>query len=263
MTTHLRHLKSGDALDLGPQSAKAWNEAVDAARLVERLRKSGANAIDKPPAFGSQTLVRIRNASGVDVDRFGILGITDSVLDPTYSLNEWKCKIVFEGDTPATPDHYGKFVILAQPLKNGQIGWGFVSGICVVQVDYTYNDSPYADIKNGDDGVLLADEGGAAQVLWSEGGTESQWSIVRLGRPVYPTIRGKLDGDLNSGSSATMSVWAGATLADTSRNVTLYDSSTLPFISSGKKIASGTAVTASFTAGKWYLDTPAACEVDQ
>lgn len=261
MTTYLRHLKSGDSLDLGPQSSRAWNEAVDAARYIERLRKLGPNAAGKPPLFGSQTMVRVRNASGVNVDRFGVLGITDSVLDPTYSLNEF-CdphKIYFEGDEPATPDHYGKFVILAQPLKDDQIGWAFASGVCVVKVDYTYSDSPYADIKDGDDGLLLADEGGAAQVLWKETGTGTKWSIVRLGHPTYPTIRGKLDADLNAGSSAAFSVWEGATLADSGRNVTLYDW----FITTGKKIASGTKCSAVWNSGKWYLEVPAACEEDQ
>jgi hypothetical protein len=41
--------------------------------------------------------------------------------------------------------------------------------------------------------------------------------------------------------------------------VTVYDPGA---ISSGKKIASGVGLTASFTAGKWYLLTPYACEVD-
>ena len=76
-------------------------------------------------------------------------------------------------------------------------------------------------------------------------------------------LHGKLDGDLNSGSSATMSVWADDPLADTGDNVTIYDSSTLPFITAAYKIPSGRAVTATHKSGKWYLHTIAGCEVDQ
>jgi hypothetical protein len=79
-----------------------------------------------------------------------------------------------------------------------------------------------------------------------------------IGNP-YPVIRGYLDGDLTQATGyATMSVWDGNPLADTGRNVTVYDPGA---ISTGKKIASGVGLTASFTAGKWYLLTPYACEV--
>jgi hypothetical protein len=103
--------------------------------------------------------------------------------------------------------------------------------------------------------------------LYTTDGKAVNWMFVS---PAQTIICGKLDGDLNSGSgesapgsSATMSVWSGATLADTGENVTVYDSSTLPFITAGYKIASGVAITASVTAGKWYFRTPAECEVAQ
>jgi hypothetical protein len=88
-----------------------------------------------------------------------------------------------------------------------------------------------------------------------------RWVVSRNpGRPVY---HGKLDGDLDSGSSAVMSVWEGATLADSGVNITIYDASSLVMITASKKIASGVAVTAMYDGTKFYLNVPGACEIAQ
>jgi hypothetical protein len=52
-----------------------------------------------------------------------------------------------------------------------------------------------------------------------------------------------------------MSIWEGAPLADSGRNVTVYDW----FLASGKKIASGARVAAVWNSGKWYVDTTDTC----
>lgn len=65
-------------------------------------------------------------------------------------------------------------------------------------------------------------------------------------------IKGKLDGVLNFGSTATMSVWAwnGAAEADTTENVTVNDW----LLSSGQSVASGTQIWASLSQGRYYAD---------
>ena len=72
------------------------------------------------------------------------------------------------------------------------------------------------------------------------------------------TTRGKLDGALSFGGSATMSVWwwNGSAEADTTVNVTVYDW----LLVSGQSIASGTQVTAAWDArsGRYYV-TGAQC----
>ena len=79
------------------------------------------------------------------------------------------------------------------------------------------------------------------------------WEIVQ--NPGKPRLVGKLDADLTAGSSATMSIWEGSTLADSGRNVTVYDW----FLPTGKKIASGARVAAVWNSGKWYVDTTDTC----
>ena len=259
--SHLRPLKAGDPLTDGPHSAAAWSEIVDYAQYADRVRKSGPGK-QQGPLFAARTMVLVKNASGVTRDRFNVLGISDSLLSPTTALGQFQSKVALEGTTPSAPGHLGTFVILAQPLKANEIGWAWISGVCVGKVDFDYSDQPYAEIKDGDAGLLVGAEGGM-QTLWKESGTGAKWAVIRLGVPYYPILRGKLDGDLDSGGSATMSVWEGATLADSGRDVTINDSSTLPVITSGKKIAGDTAVSATHTSGKWYLNVPGDCEETQ
>lgn len=225
-----------------------WWDRTYGLQLPSVLPKNG---------LGDLGLIRIKNESGSAVDRFQVLGVND-MLTSTGEINP-----VFSGITPATPTHYGKFCVLLESLLDDQTGWACVSGVVPVQVAFTYSDSPYADITNSDATKLTADEGGAAQVLYKETGTGTKWTLCRIGTPHRPVIRGKLDGDLNSGSSTTMSVWAGAPMADTSRNVTVYDDANLPAITASKKIASGVGLSASWHSGRWHLLTPYACEVAQ
>lgn len=79
------------------------------------------------------------------------------------------------------------------------------------------------------------------------------WEIVQ--NPGKPRLFGKLDGDLAAGSSATMSIWGGSTLADSGRNITVHDW----FLPTGKKLASGAKVAAFWASGKWYVDTTNTC----
>jgi hypothetical protein len=146
-------------------------------------------------------------------------------------------------------------VVLAEAVRNGAVGWGVACGVVPCKVDLTYSGQPYADVAAGDRGKLAAGEGGAAQVLWKDEGTGTKWAVIRLGAPTYPKLFGKLDGDLFANSSATMSIWEGAPLADSSRNITVYDW----FLPSGKKLASGAKVAAFWASGKWYVDTTDTC----
>ena len=73
-------------------------------------------------------------------------------------------------------------------------------------------------------------------------------------------IFGMLDEDLDSGSSAEMSVWNGDPLADSTNTETIYDWS---FIPSGQKLTTSCRVTATKEAGKYYLLTAGDCPENQ
>lgn len=73
-------------------------------------------------------------------------------------------------------------------------------------------------------------------------------SAPRPRRGKHNVIFGKLDGALTQGGSATMSVWTDDPLADSGRNVTVYDW----FLGDGEELAAGKKVKAEFICGKWY-----------
>jgi hypothetical protein len=250
----MRKPQRGDPLKI---TARIYGDILDTIDYVKALRRSDTASLTR--LARDRGLVKIKNESGEYVHRFGILGIDGiiSAINPTDDLDAWKSEPVLSGITPASPDHCGRFVVAVEPMEDDAIGWACMSGIVPVQVDFTYDASVYADAKDDDFEKLVASEGGMP-VLYKESGTGTKWALVQMGVPYWPVLRGYLDGDLVAGGSATMSVWDGDPLADTGRSVTVYDPGA---ISSGKKIASGVGLTASFTAGKWYLLTPYACEV--
>lgn len=235
--------------------ADIYNRFLSTIQYVEQLRRGQKPDSQRVPRDCG--LVCVKNASGAAVGRFGVLGIDGLIAatDPANNVESFKNGPCLSGKTPALETHRGKFVVLLQPLAENAIGWAVASGVVPVKTDFTYADQPYADAKNSDATMLAAGEGGAAQVLWKESGTGTKWAVVRVGSPCYPKLLGKLDGDLAAGGSATMSVWEGATLADSGRNVTVNDW----FLTTGKKAASGAKVAAFWKSGKWYVDTATPC----
>lgn len=126
-------------------------------------------------------MFQIQNDSGDDLDAFSVLGISGSYFDPTdtdEARSFQNAEPVLVGDTPAEPDHVGKFAILLEPLADGQVGMACVAGVCQVKVDGT---GDYADIKDGETSYLKAGSSGLARVLWRAAGAGEQWAVVRLG----------------------------------------------------------------------------------
>ena len=84
------------------------------------------------------------------------------------------------------PVRYACTTYMLEPVKDGIIGRGLVSGICQVRIsgDRQPEDvevpADYADVDNGVTAHLAVRHAGAAQILWDEGGTDERWAIVRL-----------------------------------------------------------------------------------
>jgi len=168
----LSKVQSGQPLRI---PAAAYNAFVDVARLHQQNQTELAGA--GRPAARNPNLVLVRNDSGADVGRFGVLAISDSVFAPTDA--EFKNRVVFAGVTPTASPH-GRFVITAEPIKVGAIGAAFGAGVCPVQIDVTDDEHSQADTALSTTEHLESRHGGAAAILWRPGGTGLQWAIVRL-----------------------------------------------------------------------------------
>lgn len=195
--------QAGQKLDI---SAKAYNAFVDAALANQTRSNVGASA-----GAGRQHLgnVLIQNKTGSDLAEFAVVGLGDPIFEPTDAAKTatFKAQVGFEGDTPATASHTGKFAILLEPIADDNIGIARVSGLCPVKIDITDTDHAFADIDNSETGNLNSATSGAAQILWAESGTGVKWAVVRLGAPVQSSSMFAVlvwrDGGTTDGSKTT------------------------------------------------------------
>lgn len=242
---NLRKLKIGERIKQFP--GPTWNRLVDvaAAHGMGGLAGRSEGGLSIP-----QTGIRrIKNASGLTRNRFDVLGISAPLPLPSTNPDGFKSRTALKGVTPAAEDH-GAFVILLGPAKADDVVAGCIDGVCVAKVLVESGKEwiEYADVKDGDAGSLQLDLCGTARVLWIESGTGVKWAVIRLGvGPGQTEYRGKLDGALAAGGSATVSIWRySGSDADTGINVTAHDW----LLPSGGSLATATPVIV-----KWYEDS--------
>ena len=250
-----RKVRPGDRLRIPAE----WFNTVTDVAMAHKQGKTGFG-FSGNLEFNGDELIRIKNASGSDVARFGILGLDDFIISPTDNQQEFQNKINFEGVTPLTASHYdGYYAVLIEPIKNGKIGWARIGGIVPVQVNITDDAHWWADITNSDATKLTSGHAGTAKILMKESGTGTKWCYVQLGTSnVGVVLRAKTQeaaqGDayisvklLNAAGSevgaafdATCIFTDGATAANTC----------LPDVATGKTVL------ISKIQGTWYIVNP-------
>lgn len=174
-----RKVSDGDPLII---PARAYNAFIDAANAVQRINVLGSGS---SPIYGdSQTVVLVRNDSGIDVPRFGVLGLSSPVFLPSDGLERWQEQTSFAGQLPSGAIHAGRFGVALGPIAAGAIVPCVVSGLVIGLVD-AGGDVPYADVLTGAvDRLAGSVDGGGAQVLWREPGSGAKWAILRVGTGV-------------------------------------------------------------------------------
>ena len=174
----LKKVKSGDPLRI---SAQTFNTFIDMVKDYQGRKMQGGQFAQRE--FQQTGIVLVKNNSGLDCDRFSVLGIDGLVFTPTDNLEGFKNKVAFKGVTPDESVHLGKFVILQEPIKAGEIGSAWIAGFCPVQVDMINANHKFADIAEADTAALRSGNAGAAQILWVESGTGVKWAAVQIGLP--------------------------------------------------------------------------------
>ena len=110
-----KKVRSGERLEIPAAAHNAW---MDAAR-AERNRQHDV-AQDAAQENRQTTVVKVRNTSGADLDRFAVLALSDPIITPTDNLQEFKNRPNFTGVAPADPTKCKTYCILLEPLKNGR-----------------------------------------------------------------------------------------------------------------------------------------------
>ena len=178
MTTHIRKVRPGEPLRI---PAGAYNAFVDAERKSRGVaRVAGAGV---PTSHTKSHLILVRNASGSDVDRYGVIGIDGPIFPPSPASSvAFERQVSLSCSTPDVASHVGAFVITTEPIADGKVGLACASGVCIAQVDYPVGrERRFADIADGVTTHLKAAHRGAASILWKELGTGLKWSIIRFG----------------------------------------------------------------------------------
>lgn len=189
-------------------TATNWNQLVDAARLAVKQVQTGGDVLEWTR---QATIVRVRNDSGSDVSRFGVLGVKGGVaIAPTDKLAEFQATPVLTTETLAAT-HAGKFVVAIEPIANGKIGRAVASGVVVCQVSVTTSGDAFAEAGTG---VLTTGATGSARVLYVESGTGTKWAVVRIGEAATTsTFLAKITGNAYL-TRASIAIGGGSSIAD-------------------------------------------------
>lgn len=243
---------------IGPEMTarrvNAWNRA---ARLAMRGRDAGAGEPGADGA-GAALVVHVRNDTGADLPVRSVLALGDPLLTLPADSLQIQDLPAFAGDAPASADDL--VVVLLEPVAADAVGRAVLAGVAVVDVDVSDATHTHAAPAAGQTTMLDSADSGPTQIIARESGTGTKRAVVLLGGGASSggTVKGKLDGALAFGGSATLSIWAwnGSAEADTGDNVTVYDW----LLSSGQTIATGTQVVAAWDArsGRYYV-TGAQC----
>lgn len=153
----------------------------------------------------SQTIVYVKNNSGSDVARFGVLGIGTVQITPTDRLASFQHLPILDGESPTTADHTGKFVVTLEPIANGKIGRAVIDGLVQAQVDSADDAMAFADVTASDLTKLTGRCAGGAQIIYRESGTGAKWALVRIGKAwsgPFPITLSQTGGSAGSASAA-------------------------------------------------------------
>lgn len=183
MADVLKKVKPGDPLRI---PAATFNTFVDTAQDY-LSRRSNLSQNPRQSARHSG-IILVRNDSGADRQRFDVLGVDSPVFDPSSDEEAFKNCAALSGVSPTEDDHFGKVVVLLEPVAAGEIGQAMASGVCPVHLYIDDDTVNLADVNDGDPSSLKTNRCGSATIIWRESGSSGTvWAVVRLGTPSIGT----------------------------------------------------------------------------
>lgn len=198
----MEKIQSGQPMRI---KADTFNSILDATRAYKERQQGGGRSANRE--YSDSNIVLVKNDSGVDAERFGVLGIDGPIIPPSENLSEFENRVTFACSTPTAGTHEGKFVVLAGPIAAGAIGRALALGVTPVQVNVTNETHTHAVISDAHSDYLASATNGSSQILWKESGTGTKWALIRLGINRRPTQLfavkvwrdgGATDGDLTN-----------------------------------------------------------------
>ena len=178
MADDLKKVRRGDPLRI---PAATFNAFVDAAADF-RKRQQGVSR-EAIPGVRQATIIPIRNGTGDDLDRFDVVGIATPIIDPADNGDEFKSRAMAVGVKPQVPTHRGRFAVMLEPVKDGAVAMGCVSGVIPCRINVDEESHQRADVEH-EELKLLTGHHGSAEILWKEPGKGLKWAVLKIGLAV-------------------------------------------------------------------------------
>ena len=175
----LTHVRPGDPMEIG---AGTFNAMVDAAKA----HQGGRHGLGRTtrPDIRQGNIVVVRNDSGFDLDRYNVLGLSGVLFDPTAYPTSFQREIAVTGVIPTLGVHDQNFVILQEPIKDGDLGLAMIAGVSIVKVWIASTEAnslfSYAKIMAAA-ATLEKAPAGPARIISIEAGTGNKWAVVSFG----------------------------------------------------------------------------------
>lgn len=152
-----------------------WLNAVSTAASASEAAAAGSGG---PDGARQPLLCKIKNTSGVDVPRYGLLGIDAPLFSKTDNEKYFLGPVLqFKGVKPKA-EHAGRLAVLLSPCAPNKI----VSAVipCAVQckVDVTTATHRFASILDDDILKLTSGESGTYPMVPAETGTGEKWAVL-------------------------------------------------------------------------------------
>jgi len=205
-------------------TAAGHNAVVDAAKAHEQHRLGSAGQPARSIRLSPGEIL-VRNDSGSDVARFGILSLGNSVIAPGTSYDGFAEQVCLSSHaiSPLRPN----WCVTQEPIPAGAIGRAVVSGATVARVLVQPGQEQLRYAEPLTNLYLQCVESGQAEILYRETGTGPRNAVVRMSNTpstgqgvvflaivVAPTTNG------SNGSVFTVDVF-GTTIASLSEAPTL------------------------------------------
>lgn len=169
-------------------------------RLANQARNGSVLAEPRGPLRRlSKSLIRVKNVSGSDLDRYAPLKITGPVFLPSANLEEFKNRIVVNGDAPSAGDK--DICVAVEPIAAGSVGAALAPGL--IQCRVAINASTDEFVRISGSGVFESADSGIGKIVWKAGTSGTQWALVKLGALPTPAERIKflVKGAVSSAST--------------------------------------------------------------
>jgi len=183
-----------------------YNAFIDAAVDYQQRQQNIQSTM--LPTDWQANQVMIRNDSGYDLVKGSALGIGDPVIGPDDDLEAFKSRIVISGVLPSVEQHSGRFVVLAQPVRQDELGLAYIHGVCPGYINVVDETHRFVDVVASTP-ILQTQGGHGSEIIWKPAGVGYKWAILRLSRYLASSL---LPVNLNQtggaqGSNTTAASW--------------------------------------------------------